>query len=897
MAGGNTQQVKFVGHDAAGLPVKRKQVNQACLPCRKRKHVPDAYVPAALATEKDHDRGQAVSRAAPAAPSGARERGRGDVPDRDTSDAAAQLLRFFHHASDKAPADTPNTDQTEQPRQMSPAPPFLGDLNPESILVEATMATAPGPKTPQTENQPDHQRIGFLPPTSPHESRPPAARDRSTGSPKLVDDIPGPFFSVPKEDGTRFTIHVQDTAKFATLAQTLANRALADKVMPSDAEWKALRDIYLAKIHPIFPIYDESTLLVLPEEPTLRGLIQASVCLAAATDPEAGRFLTFKNHVLGASPSQTVVPYDEYSRGVAELINKRLAELQESRRISLVQQIQVMALTCLYWQPANPTERFEPMSLYARLVALVHTHGVHLDVLARTQACRPQNRQRSGSRLFKCLYALDRLVGAIGGRPFMFHNYDLMRVPRPEADDPPIFRLFIALILLLDQVVELYRPSPKISYVDIPVFEHMVIDAGAEGEPDSLLATLEVLYHAIGVLSVRMPRDRFRTAPECDTLPGPRTEHLPPSSVNARRSHGADRILDVTRDYRLSPMPFIPYALALSLGVAYRKWRFSRLPMFRTRGGADFKKVLPVLQDMGAIWSSARLNGQLGQAVVLKLDRNEIMGRKRVQKTTGTARPGRGPVAVVRQDADSHQDVPTDGPDRTGAEHEAQPTNSPNSTSRAASTLPEGSSSTTPPAAASNAGVPLEPPQAHQPERTNVSNPKAPPLTPHGSLPSPATSSLPDQPHSLPLSWTTPSNNDPNHTNAPTSSPWPAPTRTAPPRHNPPDHQPPPPATAAYEYPQLDDAIPLPADMLPQPSGGSGGGSAHGETAPTEKPTERGGSLDDFLADGDGDGDDDDDALFRAWDPRFAQSVDFSFSSILDPGNPFAWPEYCSYLS
>lgn len=34
--GGNVQ-VKFVGHDAIGLPVKRKQVHQACTPCRKRK--------------------------------------------------------------------------------------------------------------------------------------------------------------------------------------------------------------------------------------------------------------------------------------------------------------------------------------------------------------------------------------------------------------------------------------------------------------------------------------------------------------------------------------------------------------------------------------------------------------------------------------------------------------------------------------------------------------------------------------------------------------------------------------------------------------------------------------------------------------------------------------------
>jgi hypothetical protein len=69
----------------------------------------------------------------------------------------------------------------------------------------------------------------------------------------------------------------------------------------------------------------------------------------------------------------------------------------------------------------------------------------------------------------------------------MLHNYDIIQVPGPDAQDAPSFRLFMSLILLLDQVVELYRPRPKVSYVDVPVFEHMVIDAGAESEPDTLL--------------------------------------------------------------------------------------------------------------------------------------------------------------------------------------------------------------------------------------------------------------------------------------------------------------------------------------------------------------------------------------------------------------------------
>ena len=378
---------------------------------------------------------------------------------------------------------------------MSPAPPFLGDLNPEGILVEATMAAAQN--TAQTDRDSGHQVIGFVPPASPRQSRGvplPERRTADSASPTPVDASPvhptladtrGPFFSIPRGDGTRLTIPVQDTAKFAALAQTLVNRGLADKVMPSDTEWRALRDVYLAKIHPIFPIYDESTLVELPEAAGLRELIQASVCLAAATDPEARGLLSFKSPV-GPKPP-TTVSFDEYSREMADFINRRLAELQESHEIPLAHQIQVMALTCLYWQPASPTERFEPLSLYAKLVSLVHTHGLHLGVSARVQT--RHGAEGGGSRIFKCVYALDRLMGTISARPLMFHNVDLMEVPRPDPHDPPIFKLFMALILILDQVIEMYRPRPSVSYVDIPVLEGMVLEAGAQFEPANLLGT------------------------------------------------------------------------------------------------------------------------------------------------------------------------------------------------------------------------------------------------------------------------------------------------------------------------------------------------------------------------------------------------------------------------
>ncbi|KAK4102410.1 hypothetical protein N658DRAFT_495117 [Parathielavia hyrcaniae] len=860
--------VKFVEHDAAGLPVKRKQVHQACVPCRKRKkrchHVEDSSTRAQI----DQDNGictvdRRQSRRAPTTSTGTSS-------DRDASDAAAQLLRFFHHAIDKASRSTPRPDQT---RQTSPAPPFLGDLNPEGILVEANLPPTQEPT--QTDEGSDHQ-IGFLPPTSPQQPKDsPAQHQRAVSignPPQLVPETPGPFFSVPRRDGTRLTIHIQDTAKLASLAQSIVVRGLADKVMPSDTEWPAMRDIYLTKIRPIFPIFEKTTLTHLTEQKCLRQLIQASVCLAAATDPDARSLLTFKSSTDESAKAQ-IVSYDEYSREMANFINGRLAELQEGQQISLTCQIQVMALTCLYWQPADPTERFAPLTLYAKLVSSVHTHGVHLGLLARTQTQR--NGKGAGMRLFKCLYALDRLIGTIYARPLMFHNVDLIQVPRPDADDPPIFRLFISLILLLDQVIEMYRPHPSVSYIDMPIFERMALEAGAQYEPEILLVTLEVLYHAIGALSVRMPRNRFRTAPECDTLPSPRTQHLPPSSVNARRSYSADRILDIVRDYKLSPFTFVPYALTLSLSVAYRKWRFSQLPMFRTRGGSDFKKVLPVLQSMADIWSSARINGQLGQAVMLKLDRGEILGRKRSERLAEAGKACQGRTSSEPEPpATGELNRVIDG--QGGANTSAQ-----NFSAACQETA-------TPPDAPCSPRNPVERSQDDGPATADVNSSLAPPANLRGPLPSPATSLSADQrerqqPQSMPLAWTATwalgDNNSNNAGNsyvpATVSLHAPGTGSASHPHMTQPDF-----SISAYEYTQLDDAIPLPCDVLPHATGSN-------DTSPLTGLSD--GSLDGFSVD--------DDALFRAWDPQFAQSVDFSFCSILDPGNPFAWPEYCNYSS
>ncbi|KAK3988856.1 hypothetical protein QBC44DRAFT_242714 [Cladorrhinum sp. PSN332] len=613
---GPSQPVRFVGHDESGLPVKRKQVTQACETCRRKKkrcrH---------LSNSDDSNNG-------PDAPPGpkrprprASSRSLSKPLDWDVSDAAVQLLRFFSQVHDKPTLSSPDATQkpleTPQPERASQ---FLGDTNPQGILAEATMTTD------------GDRRVGVSVPvwagSDSRESSPPAelTPNGSLESHEEHDGLGATQnirFALSNGDGK--WVPVQDLTASTLISQILSSVEFTAAILPSDSEWERLRDMYLRKIQPIFPAFEQSTLLNLPKETLVRELIQASICLAVSTDPEAHEDLK-----LGDPQHRRTVDYKEYSRVMVNFINTRV----RSPDLPILYSLQILAVTCLYWQPDNIQERSGPMTLYSRLVSIVHSHGIHL--AGHKDGSGPSG--DNGRQVFKCLYALDRLISAFSGRPVMFHNDDIER-PTWDDDDRPSFRLFMSLILLLDEVIEMYRPRPKLCYIDIPVYESMALDVGAQDEPEGIITTLEVLYHAIGVLSVRMSRDRFVAAPEQPGSSDQNYRHLPPSHVNARRSHSSDRILDVTSEYKLSPMPFIPYALSLSLSVAYRKWRFSKLPVFKTRGKADFQKVFSVLRDYSKIWGNAYLSVKLGDAVVKNLERGEAILRWRYANKKSSERP------------------------------------------------------------------------------------------------------------------------------------------------------------------------------------------------------------------------------------------------------------------
>lgn len=72
---------------------------------------------------------------------------------------------------------------------------------------------------------------------------------------------------------------------------------------------------------------------------------------------------------------------------------------------------------------------------------------------------------------------------------------------------------------------------------------------------------------------------------------------------------------------RITVVPFVPYALALSLSVSYRKMRYSKIPLYRLRGKTRFKEVVALLRKLGETFTCARVNAGLGEAILHEMDK------------------------------------------------------------------------------------------------------------------------------------------------------------------------------------------------------------------------------------------------------------------------------------
>ncbi|KAG6010589.1 hypothetical protein E4U21_005942 [Claviceps maximensis] len=563
------RKVKFVASDPArgGLPVKRKQVQQACAACRRKKrrciHADDAHEDSVLEDHHGHERSPSQAslaiipssnlKSAASAASAATPRIRPTAVMHENALTHTSHTSHASHASHATHSPYANHsafvrhDSVQSDGLTQQSSRFVGDLNPEGMFLEATASVSAGASSQKGD-------VGIWLTSGAFGASGQSSQFITSRPPHLMDQFLRPFV-----------------------------REHCLSCLPPPEDFARLKHVYIQKVHPIFPVIPMSELDNNLDNPC-NIVIRQLVCLAAAADPALTEHFRLQNQGPGLLSPQT------FSQSLSSSVR---AILETSFITDRVLHIQALIMLSLYTQPACAEEADLPAQLGGRAIHHIQTLGLHLLRYDGPNCDDLEN-------LFCCVWALDRINAAEYGRPCLIHERDVgADLEACIRKRPPCFRLFLSVVQWLDQVVELYRPGPsaeasgleKIAYIDLPVLEAMIVNAGAVKVPASLIGTM------------------------------PAASTLPPPSANARRSLAAERIAcAVPRDH-LSPLPFVPYAVSLALSVEYRKMRHSRLPMFRARAMSSFKRNCEMLRQYGDHFWSANVVANLGERVLKEMER------------------------------------------------------------------------------------------------------------------------------------------------------------------------------------------------------------------------------------------------------------------------------------
>ncbi|KAK7923609.1 hypothetical protein PG985_007680 [Apiospora marii] len=631
--------VKFVDSDPSGLPLKRKQVAQACVACRRRKK------------RCTHEQTEEVKTVAPQHPTSSPA-----VP------SGAVTATVARESSGRSSLPSP-PDLERRPSR------FVGDLNPEHFLIEAT---------------------------SPHSNR-----DLSVRGGVGVWHAKQP---ANQDDARTSSASASSSSSVTSVLRSGPGQILHDLVVahvrthcltcvPPEPEWSVLKRIYLQRLDPLFPAissllshHDATSTAPPSSDPTSSILVRQVASLAAAADPEATGYLRLSRDGPLLSPQQ-------FRANLTSAVHATLDAGLVTDRMLLVRLLLVLSM---YVQPCSPEEADLPALLFARASHHLQTLGHHIG--GPDEEADPDGYAEVRT-VYCCVWALDRLTAAFYGRACILHErdigWDMEKIvgeraasstnPGPRSRQlPPAFRVFLGIARLLDQVIDMYRPIKKVGVeeplmVDLPILEQMIIDAGATEVPSGLLATLEVFYHSVAILSCKLPADGNGLFPH--------------SLINGRRSHSADRITEIVggnnSDFhpmsgngnqkqqpcalKLSCTPLLPYAVSLALGVAYLKMRHSQVPLFRARGRRAFVAAAALLRDDprlgggGTSWTARTMAG-MAEQVLQEMDKASATTTATATATaTTTTTDGVMPDVNVDNDTsrNSNEDVDNAATDST----------------------------------------------------------------------------------------------------------------------------------------------------------------------------------------------------------------------------------------
>ncbi|KAJ5326093.1 transcriptional regulator family: Fungal Specific TF [Penicillium brevicompactum] len=453
---------------------------------------------------------------------------------------------------------------------------FVGDLNPESLIRE---------RLDEPTGNPLRDRVGiWINSPAVQKAKPP----NLTGQAEESSNAP--------EAGTGHD-------PTSLLQQRLAAGMKACQQLPSSTR-EPLIAIYFNKVNHIIPIVDQGFIQA-QADGSVSVFLEKAMCLAAAKTPAAVPHLTL-------TPYGPLVPPRQFCSEIyRELVVAMDAEL-EPDRLTRIRVLALMSLHCEGYEGA------ETASLHlCQAIHQAQTVGLHLG--------RPnQSPSDSMTKLFWCLWTLDKMHASIGGRPVLLADRDI-GVVKPSVSQKPrgAFEVWLAVSDLLANVISFYRPTAELTSgweEGFPSFEDIVGEDTQEDLDFATLGFLELYYHSVAILSCR---------------------YNPADSVNGRLSSvrqglAAVRIHSIVASEcvdSLPPFPIVPYSVTLSMGVSYRQLRSSKLITHLDRAKASLEACCSLLEHISPYWYSAEAMARLGQKAL-----HQIQG----QPTTRSQPESRG---------------------------------------------------------------------------------------------------------------------------------------------------------------------------------------------------------------------------------------------------------------
>ncbi|PLN76515.1 hypothetical protein BDW42DRAFT_188609 [Aspergillus taichungensis] len=467
-------------------------------------------------------------------------------------------------SSVSAERSTPKTPAAEVP-DVCRAERFVGNLNPEALIREELDATCVGQL---------RGRVGLWI-SSP---MPPDNVSDNGESPKPVAVLPDHL--------DRTTPPVTQSVG-SVLQQRYASAARACERLPRSTR-DHLFGVYFSRVNHLLPLVNEDAFLRAYSGGVSSVFLERAICLVAAKDAAATSSLRLVTDGPLLTPRQFC----------SDVYNGLVAAIDAGLEPDRLTRIRILALMSLHCEGYEGTEAASMHICHA--IHQAQTVGLHLHSQPGTIL------SESNFNLFWCLWTLDKLHACIGGRPVLLADRDIgLEKPHlTNSHSRSAFEVWFAISDLLATVISLYRPNADdtVGWLgDFPAFEEMMGDDIRADLDFATLGFLELYYNAAVILSCRY---HLSDHPDSSN----------PSYI--RQGLAAIRIQSIVAtecSQNLSPLPVVPYALALSMAVAYQQFRSSRLITHSDRAKASLDVCCSLLEALGICWYSAEAMARLGR--------------------------------------------------------------------------------------------------------------------------------------------------------------------------------------------------------------------------------------------------------------------------------------------